>query len=132
MGAPAIVLNDKIVGNCPNHVVPGPAGAATPVPPPGPPFSAPLTQGLATKVMIGSKPAATMGSSGFNTPPHPGLDPRDPFFTLVPSPKQGGRVTTGSATVFIEGEPAATLQSQATCCVAPGKLVPSVKTVLIG
>ena len=132
MAAPAIVLNDRIVGTCPNHVVPGVGGAPTPVPPPGLPFSAPLSQGLSTNVMIAGKPAATMGSSGFNTPPHPGLHPSDLFFTPVPSPKQGGRVTSGSTTVLIGGKPAATVQSRATCCVAPGNLVPSVKTVVIG
>ena len=33
---------------------------------------------------------------------------------------------SGSPTVFINGKPAATQQSQCTCCVVPGRAVPSV------
>lgn len=94
------------------------------------PFSAPLLQGLATKVMIGGKPAAVAGASGYNTPPHiPPLAPSDPF--MVPT-MQVGRVVVGSMTVLIESKPAATQQSTAMCCMTPGQLVPSVMTVLIG
>ena len=128
MGAPAIVLGDRITGTCAIHLVPNPASG---VPQPGPPFpfSAPVTIGVVPTVIIGGKPAAVMGCSGINTPPHVGLHPTDPF--MVP-PTQIGRIVAGSPTVLIGGQPAATATSAATCCSTPGTLVPTVTTVLIG
>jgi uncharacterized Zn-binding protein involved in type VI secretion len=128
MGAPAIVMGDRITGQCPNHLMPNPASGA-PQPSPPLPVSAPLLQSVVSTVLIGGKPAAVVGSSGMNTPPHVGLHPSDPF--LGP-PTQMGRVTRGSATVLIGGRPAATAQSACTCCSVPGMLVPTVQTVLIG
>jgi uncharacterized Zn-binding protein involved in type VI secretion len=58
-----------------------------------------------------------------------GLHPADPF--LAP-PVQVGQVLSGSASVMIGGQPAATAQSQCQCCATPGSLVPTVVTVLIG
>jgi uncharacterized Zn-binding protein involved in type VI secretion len=127
MGAPAIVMGDRVTGLCPNHLVIGPLGVPMPSPPL--PFTAPITMGTVPTVLVGGKPAAVMGSSGFNMPPHVGLHPTDPF--LAP-PMQRGLVVTGSPTVSIGGQPAATAQSQCTCCLVPGSLVPSVATVLIG
>lgn len=127
MPAPPIVLGDRIAGQCPNHLIPGAFGLPQPSPPM--PFSAPLQQGLATTVMIGGKPAAVVGSSGMNAPPHVGLHLSDPF--LAP-PSQVGRILTGSPTVTIERKPVATQQSSCTCCLVPGQLVPSITTVLIG
>ncbi len=128
MGAPAIVMGDKITGMCAIHMIPNPATGA-PQPSPPLPFSAPLTMGLATKVMIGGKAAAVAGSSGLNTPPHVALHPSDPY--MAP-PTEIGQVVMGSPTVLIEGKGAATAQSTCTCCVEPGTLVPTVMTVLIG
>ena len=127
MGAPAIVMNDTIVGTCANHLIPSASGTQ----PAGPlPFQAPITIGTVANVLIGGKPAAVMGSSGMNTrAPHAGIV--DPPFAGGP-PAQMGRILTGSATVLIGNQPAATGQSQCTMCVAPGSLVPSVMTVLIG
>ncbi len=127
MGAPAIVAGDQITGICPNHLIIGPLGVPVPAPPM--PFSAPLTLSLATNVMIGGKPAAVVGSSGYNTPAHVGLHASDPF--LLPM-MEVGQVLSGSPTVTIGGKPAATAQSQATCCVVPGQIPPSVSNVLIG
>jgi uncharacterized Zn-binding protein involved in type VI secretion len=129
MGTPAIVMGDKVTGTCAIHQVPNPASGA-PQPSPAPlPFSAPLLQGLATKVLIGGKPAAVMGSSGYNTPPHVGLHATDPFMTPT---LQEGRVISGSTTVLFEGKPAATLSSSVTCCATPGTLVPTVSDVIVG
>ncbi|HEY6058434.1 MAG TPA: PAAR domain-containing protein, partial [Candidatus Limnocylindrales bacterium] len=122
---PAIVMGDKVTGICPNHLIPAAAGA--PVPGPPMPFSAPLTLGTVATVLIGGKPAAVMGSSGFNTPPHVGIT--DPF---TPPPMQIGRVVAGSATVMFGNQPAASATSSCTCCVVPGMLVPTVMTVLVG
>jgi len=128
VGAPAIVMGDKITGQCSNHLIPNPATGA-PQPSPPLPFSAPLLQGVVSTVLIGGKAAAVAGSSGVNTPPHVGVHPSDPF--LAP-PAQLGQVVSGSATVLIGGRPAATANSSCTCCTVPGTLVPTVTTVLIG
>jgi uncharacterized Zn-binding protein involved in type VI secretion len=129
MGSPAIVMGDKITGVCAIHQIPNPASGA-PQPSPAPlPFSAPLLQGLSTKVLIGGKAAAVLGSSGYNTPPHVGLHATDPFMTPT---LQVGRVISGSSTVLIESKPAATLSSSALCCVESGSLIPTVSDVLIG
>lgn len=128
MGAPAIVMGDRITGQCPVHLVPNPStGAPQPAPPL--PFSAPLTMGTVSSVLIEGRQAAVVGSSGYNTPPHVGLHPSDPF--LLPA-MQRGMVQSGSPTVLIGGQPAATAQSSCLCCATPGSLVPSVTTVLIG
>ena len=125
MGAQAIVMSDKINGICPNHLIPSASGTA----PAGPQnFSAPLTQGLVPTVLIGGKAAAVAGASGFNTPPHPGIVDA-PYASPT---MQVGRIVTGSPTVLIGGKPAATAVSQATCCVTPGTVVPTVSNVLIG
>jgi uncharacterized Zn-binding protein involved in type VI secretion len=128
MGTPAIVMGDRITGTCAIHQIPNPASG---VPQPGPPmpFSAPITIGTVATVLIGGKPAAVMGCSGMNTPPHVGLHVSDPYFA---PPMQIGRIVSGSPTVLIGGQPAATQSSSATCCVTPGTLVPTVTTVLIG
>jgi uncharacterized Zn-binding protein involved in type VI secretion len=126
MPAPAAVMNDRIVGTCPLHQIPNPASG---VPQPGPPmpFSAPLLLNLATNVLIGGKPAAVLGSSGHNTPPHVGLHASDPF--MVPT-MQEGRVMSGSTTVLVGGKPLATAQSNVTLCASPGQLAATATSVL--
>ena len=128
MPAPAVVMNDRIMGMCPIHQIPGPP-VGNPIPSPPLPFSAPLTVGLSTKVRIRGRFAAVMGSSGFNTPPHVGLHASDPF--LVPL-NQKGEVLTGSLKVRFGGQPAATGTSTAKCCATPGQIMPTVLDVLIG
>jgi len=127
MPAPAIVMGDKVTGLCPAHQIPGPVGNPQPGPPM--PFSAPLTLGLCTTVLIGGKPAAVVGASGYNMPPHVGLHPADPF--MVP-PMQVGRVVSGSPTVQFGGQPAVNATASATCCMSPGTLVPTVSNVMVG
>lgn len=128
MGTPAIVMGDRITGTCAIHQVPNPSSGA---PQPGPPmpFSAPITVGTVSTVMIGGKPAAVAGSQGLNAPPHVGLHPSDPY--MAP-PTQMGRVVSGSTTVLVGGQPAASASSQGSCCATPGTLVPTVTTVLVG
>jgi uncharacterized Zn-binding protein involved in type VI secretion len=129
MGQP-LVMGDKIQGQCSIHQVPNPASGA-PQPSPAPmPFSAPLLDGLVSTVTIGGKAAAVMGSAGYNTPPHVGLHPSDPF--MVPT-QQKGQVMSGSGTVMIGGKPAATSDSQvAMCAQVPGQPVATVTNVTIG
>jgi uncharacterized Zn-binding protein involved in type VI secretion len=126
---PAAVLGDQIKATCRIHSIPKPVtGAEQPA---GPlPFSAPVTIGAVDTVLIGGKPAAVAGSSGLNTPPHIGLYPTDPY--VVPA-DQIGRVVTGSETVLIGGQKAATQSSRCTACgEGPGALAASATTVLIG
>ena len=128
MGAPAVVMGDRVMGQCPNHLIPNPAtGAPQPAPPM--PFSAPLLLGLCETVLIHGKAAAVAQSSGINTPPHVGLHPSDPF--TVPAQQQA-KIVMGSPTVQIGGKAAATAQSQCTCCTVPGNITPTVQDVLIG
>jgi len=129
MGAPAIVMGDKVTGSCAIHQIPNPASG---VPQPGPPmpFSAPITIGTVPTVLIGGKPAAVVGCSGMNTPPHVGLHASDPY--MVPT-MQEGRVIVGSATVLIGGKPAAKTGCQvSTCAQVPGTIAGTASTVLIG
>ena len=86
MGTPAAVMGDRITGTCAVHQIPNPA-SGVPQPSPPLPFSAPLLTGLSTSVVIGGKPAAVVGSSGYNTPPHVGLHVSDPF--VVPTLQEG-------------------------------------------
>jgi uncharacterized Zn-binding protein involved in type VI secretion len=124
-----IVQGDQVQATCAIHMIPNPATGA-PQPSPPLPFSAPLTTGLSTNVTIGGKPAAILGSGGLNTPPHVGLHPADPF--MIPNLQQA-LIMTGSPTVLVGGVPAATTDSQATCCGIPGgTCVPTTTNVTIG
>jgi uncharacterized Zn-binding protein involved in type VI secretion len=123
MGAPAAVMGDRITGTC---VHPVPSGAGAPVPTPMP-FSAPLLQSLASSVMIEGKAAAAVGSAGLNVPPHVGIS--DAF--SAPN-LQRGIVVGGSATVLIEGQPAARTGSPTKTCIVPGALTGTATSVLIG
>jgi uncharacterized Zn-binding protein involved in type VI secretion len=62
-------------------------------------------------------------------PPHVGLHASDPY--MAP-PMQIGRILSGSPTVLIGNQPAASASSSCTCCATPGTLAPTVTTVLIG
>jgi uncharacterized Zn-binding protein involved in type VI secretion len=121
-----VVEGHRIQGTCPNHLIPSGSGTA----PAGPrPFSAPIDKGTISTVAIGGKPAAVIGASGTNdTGSHSGIV--DGPFAAVSA--QIGRITSGSPTVLIGGKMAATINSTATCCVVPGKLVPGVPNVQIG
>jgi uncharacterized Zn-binding protein involved in type VI secretion len=122
MGEPAAVMGDMIVGGCVHSLVA--LGAPGPLP-----FSAPLSQSLAATVLIGGRAAAVAGSFGLCTPPHAGVLPADPFFA---PPIQQGKVISGSATVLIEGRPAAKTGSPSMTCMAPAQLTGTAANVLIG
>ncbi|KOU08792.1 PAAR motif protein [Streptomyces sp. NRRL F-5755] len=132
MGEPAARQDDRIVA-ADTHIVlvPGPGG---PVPTPLPhPFSGPLTGGLSDDVNIGGRPAATVGSTADADPPHM---PAPPGTAFQNSPANRGTVRTGSATVHINGKPAARNGDTAATCNDPEDLpvgtVTAVGTVLIG
>jgi uncharacterized Zn-binding protein involved in type VI secretion len=85
--------------------------------------------GCVSTVLIGGKPAAVVGASGLNMPPHVGLHASDPFLNPM---LQKGEILSGSPTVLIGGLPAATATSTCKGCLLPATLVPTVATVLIG
>jgi len=132
MGQPAAKQGDKVVA-IDAHVVVTPTPAGPAAAPASFPFSAPLTGGLSADVKIGGLPAATVGSSGDNVPPH--LVPPPLFFQVPPS--NHAVVQAGSTTVFINGKGAARSGDPAQTCseippgVPVGKVV-AVGTVLVG
>jgi uncharacterized Zn-binding protein involved in type VI secretion len=111
-------------------MIPSPGG---PVPTPLPhPFVGRILGGCAMNVLIGGKPAATLGSTATNLPPH--IPQGGPF--QVP-PTNQGTITTGSVTVLIGGKPAARTGDTAITCNDPtplpgGKVVGTAATVIIG
>jgi uncharacterized Zn-binding protein involved in type VI secretion len=127
MAVPA-VKDDVIKGSCTaGHLVPSPSGGPMPAPPL--PFVGPLADGLVTKVTIGGKPVAVVGSSGRNTPLHPGLHASDP--AQVATDLQVGRVLDGARTVTFGGAPAATSQSTCQICGGTATIATTVTNVTV-
>ncbi len=129
MGAAAVVAGDQITGMCAIHQVPSPSGGPMPSPVPLP-FAAPLTEGLATGVLVGGQPVAVAGSAGTSTPPHAGLHVSDPF--MLPA-LQRGQVLAGSGTVLAQGRPMAYTGCSVTQCgQLPASVAGSGLRVLVG
>ncbi len=126
MGLPAAKMGDKIVATD-THIfmIPSPGG---PVPTPLPsPFSGTIGGNCSSDVMIGGQPAATVGSTATNTPPH--MPQGGPF--QVP-PTNQGTVIAGSATVMINSRPAARTGDTANTCNDPAGVAPVGKVVAAG
>lgn len=129
MGQVAAKQGDQVVA-VDTHVVmiPGPTPVPTPLPHP---FSGILDGALSSDVNIDGMPAATQGSTASNTPPH--IPQGGPFQS---PPSDSGEVLTGSATVMINGKPAARMGDTALTCNDPADLpvgsVVAAGTVLIG
>ncbi|WP_373635733.1 PAAR domain-containing protein [Yoonia sp. SS1-5] len=130
MGQPGAKQGDQIIATD-THIVmiPSPGG---PIPTPLPhPFVGIIDDGLSSDVNIGGMAAATQGSKASNTPPH---IPQGGPFQSPPSNK--GEIIMGSATVMINGKPAARTGDSATTCNDPADLpagtVMAVSTVFIG
>lgn len=131
MGQPAAKQGDKIVA-MDMHIlmVPSPGG---PVPTPTPlPFNGIISGNLSSDVKIMGMPAATVGSTADNIPPH--ICPPPATFQKPPTNK--GTIQLGSATVFINGKPAARMGDTCMTCNDPTDMpvgqVVAVGTVLIG
>lgn len=128
--SPGAKQGDKVVGTDVHVImVPSPGG---PVPTPLPhPFAGTITGGCATTVLIGGMPAAVVGSTATNAPPH--VPQGGPF--QVP-PTNQGTVLKGSATVLITNRPAARAGDPVTTCndpaPAPTSSIVAVGTVDIG
>jgi uncharacterized Zn-binding protein involved in type VI secretion len=115
LGQPAAKQGDQITG-IDMHIVlvPSPGG---PVPTPLPhPFNGIIDGSLSADVMIDGRPAATVGSTASNTPPHLPTPPGTSF--QIP-PANRGTIVIGSATVMINGKPAARAGDQAQTCADP-------------
>lgn len=129
MGQPAAKQGDKIVG-VDTHVVIRP-----PPPPPPTPMALPhnfngiVGGALSGDVKIMGLPAATVGSTADNVPPHA---PTPPGASFQSPPPNKGKVTAGSATVRINGKAAARNGDPATICDQPGGSVVAAGTVTIG
>jgi uncharacterized Zn-binding protein involved in type VI secretion len=128
--SPGAKQGDQVVGTD-THIfmIPSPGG---PVPTPLPsPFAGMITGGCSANVMIAGMPAATVGSTATNSPPH--LPQGGPF--QVP-PTNQGTVTQGSGTVLINNKPAARVGDPVTTCndpaPAPTSSIVGAGTVMIG
>src|SRR6476659_5903378 len=113
MAQPAAKQGDQVLATDIHIVmIPTPGG---PVPTPLPhPFVGMLTGGLSTNVMIMGLPAAILGSTADNTPPH---IPQGGPFQRPPTNK--GTLITGSPSVMINGTPAARNGDTAMTCNDP-------------
>jgi uncharacterized Zn-binding protein involved in type VI secretion len=132
MGQPAAKQNDQVTATD-THIVMVPAGPSL-VPTPLPhPFTGIITGGVISSVQIGGLPAAVVGSSADNTPPHL---PTPPGTTFQVPPSNRGTIQMGSATVQIGGKAAARNGDTATTCNDPADLpvgtVVAAGTVFIG
>lgn len=130
MGQPAAKQGDRITA-MDTHIIliPSPGG---PVPTPIPhPFNGLINGNLSSNVKIMGMPAATQGSTADNMPPH---IPQGGTFQKPPGNK--GQIITGSATVMINGKPAARNSDTALTCNDPVDLpagtVIAIGTVSIG
>src|SRR6266496_4448071 len=132
MGQPAATQNSMVTA-VDTHIVMVPAVAPVPTPLPHV-FSGTIDGGVVPTVKINGQPAAVVGSSATNQPPHVFTPPGISF--QVP-PQNQGTVQIGSATVKIGGKAAARNGDGVVTCddVAPtapkGQLI-AVGTVLIG
>ena len=128
MGQPAAKQGDQIVA-VDTHLI-QPPGPVPPVPVPHP-FVGLIDGGLSSDVKIMGMPAATANSTATNSPPHLPIGG-----TFVSPPANRATIQTGSATVLINGKPAARSGDTALTCNDPTDLpvgtVVAVGTVLVG
>ena len=130
MGMPAAKKGDQIIA-ADIHVVniPSPSGTVpTPIPHP---FAGIIDGNLSQDVKIMGKPAATVGSTASNKPPH--IPQGGPF---QKNPSNKATIKMGSATVKINGKMAARTGDTAMTCNDPSDMpvgtVLATGTVFIG
>jgi uncharacterized Zn-binding protein involved in type VI secretion len=128
MGQPAAKEGDRVTATD-SHLI-QPPGPSSPVPTPMP-FSGVIDGALSGNVNIMNMPAATVGSTSTNTPPHVAVGG-----TFVRPPTNKGTIITGSTTVTINGKPAARNSDTSLTCNDPMDLpigtVVATGTVTIG
>jgi uncharacterized Zn-binding protein involved in type VI secretion len=131
MGKPAAKQGDRVTA-VDVHIVIVPAVPPVPTPLPHP-FSGVLNGSLSSDVKIMGKPAAVVGSTADNTPTH---IPTPPGTTFQRPPANRATIVNGSATVLVNGRPAARAGDTALTCNDPADLpvgtVVAAGTVLIG
>lgn len=131
MGKPAATMGHQAIG-VDVHIVMVPAVAPVPTPLPHL-FAAKLDGGLVSTVKFAGQPAAVLGSTATNTPPHL---PTPPGVSFQRPPANRGTVMMGSATVLIGGKPAARAGDPVMSCGdpadAPTSQLVAVGTVMIG
>jgi len=110
MGAPAAKRGDRVTA-VDMHLIQPPSGPPVLVPHP---FSGIIDGALSTDVKINGLPAATVGSTATNTPPH---IPQGGTFVIPPTNQ--GQISIGSTTVLINKEPAARAGDTALTCNDP-------------
>jgi uncharacterized Zn-binding protein involved in type VI secretion len=122
--------NDPVIGTDTHIVmVPSPGG---PVPTPMPlPFSGMITGSCSPNVLIDGMPAAVVGSTATNNPPH-----IPPGGTFQKPPTNQGTVQMGSLTVMINNKAAARVGDPVQTCndpaPAPTSTIQGAGTVMIG
>lgn len=130
MGQPGAKQGDMIQATDIHIVMIPTAGGPVPTPLPHP-FLGQLDGGLSADVNFDGKPAAMVGSTATNSPPH--IPQGGPFQT---PPKDRGEVLLGSATVFVNGKQVARNGDMALTCNDPADLpagtVIAVGTVMVG
>jgi len=127
MGFPAAKLGDKVLALDIHMILPPPAPPVVPPPIPVPhPFAGTINGNLSTVVMINGKPAATIGSTATNMPPHIPIGG-----TFVNPPTNLATIITGSPVVMIQGKPAARMTDTAMTCNDPAPL-PNGKVIAVG
>jgi uncharacterized Zn-binding protein involved in type VI secretion len=132
MGQPAAKQGDQVVA-VDTHIVMVPtSGPPTPTLMPHP-FAGMLSGGLSNDVKFMGKPAAMVGSTADNNPPHV---PSPPGTGFQKPPSNKATIQMGSPTVMINGKPAARNGDKALTCNDPADLpagtVVAVGTVMIG
>ena len=132
MGQPAAKQSD-IIQAIDTHIVMVPTpGGPVPTPTPGHPFNGMIDGNLSTDVKIIGLPAATMGSTATNQPPH--IPIGGPSFQIPPTNQ--ATIIIGSATVLINGKQATRNGDTANTCNDPAPLpvgtVIAAGTVMIG
>ena len=132
MGQPAAKQSD-IIQAIDTHIVMVPTpGGPVPTPTPGHPFNGMIDGNLSTDVKIMGLPAATVGSTGTNQPPH--IPIGGPSFQIPPTNQ--ATIIIGSATVLINSKQAARNGDTANTCNDPAPLpvgtVIATGTVMIG
>ena len=134
MGQPAAKQGDQIISMDTHIVMAPPPGPGPPVPTPLPhPFAGIINGNLSGNVKIMGLPAATVGSTADNTPPHVPMPPGNAF---QKPPSNKATIQTGSPTVKINGKMAARHGDIAMTCNDPSDMpagqVVAAGTVMIG
>lgn len=129
MGMPAAKQGDKITGIDMHMIVTTSVPPVTVLMPH--PYNGVISGNLSSNVNIMGMPAATVDSTAVNTPPHLPMGG-----TFVKPPSNNAKIKIGSASVFINGKPAARNGDTAMTCNDPSDMpvgtVIAVGTVFIG